>query len=73
MNDYVTARLGVLERNETMPNRVEFSYRGKKRFVAFDEPGAAYRFWIGLRRGTYATLYQDGKETGRGTGLESGL
>lgn len=51
---------------ETDPNRVEF-YRRKKWLVAtFNSAGEAYRFWLYLKRGTYAKLFQDGKETGAG-------
>jgi hypothetical protein len=56
------------EADRVEPHRVEF-YRGKKWLVqSFDNAGEAYRFWIYLKRGTLAKLYQNGKLTGQGTG-----
>jgi hypothetical protein len=48
------------------PNRVEWlSYR-KWRVAEFDSPGEAYRFWLALKQGILALLYQNGKLVGQG-------
>lgn len=61
----------ILDGTETAPNRVEF-YRRKRWVVStFDTPGEAYRFWLALMRGVSAILYQNGRRTGSGNGLES--
>jgi hypothetical protein len=61
----------LLDGTETAPNRVEF-YRRKKWFVStFETPREAYHFWLRLKRGVHALLYQDGKCVARGSGLES--
>jgi len=63
-------RSDLLNGTERDLNRVEF-YRRKQWLVAtFETPGEAYRFWLDLKRGTHALLYQDGKLTARGNGKE---
>lgn len=54
--------------DEAAPNRVEFLRKGSKRWLVstFDDPGEAYRFWLYLRKGTYAILYQNGEQRGAG-------
>lgn len=61
----------ILDGTETAPNRVEFYRRKKWLVTTFETPGEAYRFWLSLSRGIPALLYQGGKVTGRGNGLES--
>ena len=61
----------LLEGTETTPHRVEWYQRNQWHVADFDTPGDAYRFWLGLRRGVQALLYQDGKCVARGNGLES--
>ena len=47
-------------------NKVEYLKRGMWHTVEFDTAKDAFQFWLSLRRGVYAKLYQDGVLTGEG-------
>lgn len=54
------------ETKELSQHRVEFYRRKKWLVVNFDNTTDAYQFWLYLKRGTFAKLYQNGKQTGEG-------
>ena len=46
-------------------------FDGGTHHASFARPEAAYDFWLGLRRGIRAKLFQNGILVGEGNGLES--
>ncbi len=53
-------------------HRVQWHDQAHSYTTRFVSPRDAYDFWLNLPRGIRAKLYQYGKLTGEGTGLESG-
>ena len=51
---------------------VEWYDDGDGHTANFENPREAYQFWLSLRRGIRAKLYQHGVLAGEGTGEESG-
>lgn len=47
-------------------HRVEWLYRKKWRVARFETPGEAYRFWLALKPGVLAKLFQNGVQKGMG-------
>ncbi len=66
MNGHYTPHMDV------PPDRVEIWDKRGVHVVAFDAPCDAFQFWLRLRRGIVAKLYQHGILTGEGNGRESG-
>jgi hypothetical protein len=67
MNGLYTAHMDV------PPHRVEIWDKRSVQVVGFETPGEAFQFWLRLRRGIVAKLFQHGILTGEGNGRESGV
>ncbi len=55
-----------------MEHWVEYYEHSNQCVAEFEDPKTAYEFWLGLRRGVRAKLYQNGVLVGEGDGNESG-